>query len=68
MGLQITVNGETKCLDGSAMVADLLDDLGLEPRRVAVERNKLIVRRADYNQTALQNGDCLEIVTFVGGG
>ena len=49
-------------------VADLLAALSLDVRRVAVERNRLIVRRADFDTTALADGDELEIVTLVGGG
>lgn len=49
-------------------VAGLLSQLQLQPGNVAVERNREIVPRAQYGQTALADGDRLEIVTFVGGG
>lgn len=66
--MQITVNGQARTERAGASVADLLAALSLEPRRVAVERNKLIVPRAQYAQTLLAEGDILEIVTLVGGG
>jgi len=66
--MQITVNGQPQtCADGDT-VAALVAGLKLEPRRVAVELNKQIVRRANYDQTSLKEGDTLEIVTLVGGG
>ena len=66
--LPITVNGEPRTIVSGATVADLLVDLGLGGKQVAVERNKEIVRRADPAGTALAAGDRLEIVTFFGGG
>jgi thiamine biosynthesis protein ThiS len=49
-------------------VADLVDELGLNPKKVAVERNLEIVPRSTYPMVALVDGDQLEIVHFVGGG
>jgi thiamine biosynthesis protein ThiS len=49
-------------------VADLLQELGLGARRVAVERNREIVKKEQYEATELGNGDVLEIIEFVGGG
>ena len=49
-------------------VASLLATLGLEMRKVAVERNEEIVPRSVYAETWLQSGDALEIVHFIGGG
>ena len=66
--MQITVNGQPRNERDGISVAELLAALSLEPRRVAVERNKLIVPRAQYAQTPLADGDTLEIVTLVGGG
>ena len=66
--MQVMVNGRQRAIDAPATVADLLDSLGLDPRRVAVECNKLLVRRARLDQAALADGDVLEIVTLVGGG
>lgn len=64
----IVLNGEeTQTPDGST-VSSLLLSLELAPTEVAVERNKTIVPRAEYGDTALSDGDALEVVTFVGGG
>ncbi len=66
--MQICVNGQTRDVPAESAVADLVNLLGLQPRRIAVERNKRIVRRTEYADTRLQEGDVLEIVTRVGGG
>ena len=63
----ITLNGEPRPLD-APNVAALLDRLGLDRRKVAVERNTEIVPRSLYAETALSPGDQLEIVHFIGGG
>jgi sulfur carrier protein len=65
---EVTVNGEARAVAAGSSVADLVAALGFTPKQVAVERNKLIVRRADHAETALQPGDQLEVVTFFGGG
>lgn len=64
----ITVNGEARPLDGPMTVADLLAAIGLDGRKVAVERNEAIVPRSAYEATRLEPGDSLEIVHFIGGG
>ena len=66
--MQISVNGEMRTFDGVADVAALVAELGLDPRKVAVERNLEIVPRSTYAQTPLADGDRIEIVTFIGGG
>ncbi len=66
--MTITLNGEPRALPPSATVATLLAQLGLDTRKVAVERNEAIVPRSRYAETALANGDSLEIVHFIGGG
>lgn len=66
--MEVTVNGESRRFDGSATVKSLLDSLGLDPRKVAVERNREIVPKSRYALTQLGEGDALEIVHFVGGG
>jgi len=66
--MRVRVNGEEHDVPEGATVADLVERLGLEPTRIAVERNKRLVRRADYAATALADGDVVEIVTLVGGG
>ena len=64
----ITLNGETRTLAAPLSVAGLLASIGLDTRKVAVERNEEIVPRSLYASTALATGDALEIVHFIGGG
>ena len=66
--IQIRVNGEHRRVMAGISLADLAAELGLEPTRVAVERNLEIVPRSTLARVAVEDGDELEIVTFVGGG
>jgi thiamine biosynthesis protein ThiS len=66
--MEIVVNGERRAASEGATVRSLLHELDLPESRVAVERNRSIVRKSDYADTALSEGDRVEIVTFVGGG
>ena len=66
--MQIRVNGQWQERRDGLTVAELLGALCLEPRRVAVERNRQLVRRATFQTTQLADRDELEIVTLVGGG
>jgi thiamine biosynthesis protein ThiS len=66
--LQLTVNGETRSFQGVADVAALVSALGLDTKKVAVERNLMIVPRSAYAKTSLADGDRIEIVHFIGGG
>lgn len=66
--MQISVNGEMRTFQGVADVAALVAELGLDVRKVAVERNLEIVPRSAYAATPLTDGDQIEIVTFIGGG
>lgn len=66
--MDITVNGEIRRFESSMTVAGLLAVLELEPRKIAVERNLEIVPKSLFEQTALADGDQIEIVQFVGGG
>jgi thiamine biosynthesis protein ThiS len=66
--IQIWVNGEPRSLPSGTTVRGLLDYLGAPREGVAVERNRVLVKRADHEATAVENGDRLEVVTFVGGG
>lgn len=67
MEIAITLNGESRAVR-AATVAELLREIGLDTRKVAVERNEEIVPRSTYAQAALAPGDQLEIVHFIGGG
>jgi thiamine biosynthesis protein ThiS len=64
----ISVNGESRATKPGATVVDLLDELGLDGGRVAIERNLEILPRPQWNQTRIEPGDRYEIVQFVGGG
>lgn len=66
--LSIRVNGAHRRVPNGSTIADLALELGLEPSRVAVERNLEIVPRSTLAQVAIADGDDFEIVTFVGGG
>ncbi|WP_428267358.1 sulfur carrier protein ThiS [Haliangium sp.] len=66
--IDITVNGSPRQVAAGTTVAGLLTELGLGERRVAVERNRAVVPRAEHAHTQLAAGDRLELVTFVGGG
>ena len=66
--MRLTLNGETRMVEGAANVAALVAALGLDRRKVAVERNLEIVPRSAYEGTALEDGDRIEIVHFIGGG
>ena len=66
--MNLTVNGETRAFEGVADVASLVAALGLDGRKVAVERNLEIVPRSAYGRTPLTEGDRIEIVHFIGGG
>lgn len=66
--IAITVNGEAREAASGDTVAALLRAIGLDTRKVAVERNEEIVPRSTYDTVALAAGDRLEIVHFIGGG
>ena len=66
--MKLWVNGEERAIEGAANVAALVTVLGLDGRKVAVERNLEIVPRSTYAKARLASGDRLEIVQFVGGG
>jgi thiamine biosynthesis protein ThiS len=67
-GIQVSVNGESLLVPAGSTVADLLTQLALDKRRVAVEHNRRVVPRAEHASQQLNHGDQVEIVTFVGGG
>jgi thiazole synthase len=66
--LSISVNGQHRRVREGMTIADLALELGLEPTKVAVERNLEIVPRSTLAEVAIEDGDDFEIVTFVGGG
>ncbi len=66
--MKLFLNGDEREISEVSSVADLVAALGLDSRKVAVERNLEIVPRSTYAETALADGDRIEIVTFIGGG
>ena len=65
--MEIRINGENKIFDDCTL-SEVIASMGLDPSRVAAELNGSIVPRVEFNNTALKDGDSLEIVHFVGGG
>jgi sulfur carrier protein len=66
--LTIKLNGDEYTVPGPLTITDLLARLEIDARRVAVERNFLVIKRAAYGNTTIVEGDEIEIVNFVGGG
>jgi thiamine biosynthesis protein ThiS len=66
--MKIVVNGDPHDVEGPITVATLLAQLNIDSRRVAVEHNLTVVKRANYGSTQIHEGDQVEIVNFVGGG
>jgi thiamine biosynthesis protein ThiS len=66
--MKISLNGEPHDIAGPLTLTALLAQLNIDPRRVAVEHNLTVVKRANYDSTQIQDGDHIEIVNFVGGG
>jgi thiamine biosynthesis protein ThiS len=66
--VRITLNGDPFEAAGPLTVSQLLAHLGIDSRRVAVEHNEVVLKRATFDSTILADGDRVEIVNFVGGG
>ena len=69
--MKLKINGETKIIENSDaefLLESLLEHLGYKPQLVVVELNGVIVNPKDWISTKIKNGDCLEVVTIVGGG
>jgi thiamine biosynthesis protein ThiS len=66
--MTIRLNGDPFDLAEPVSVSGLLERLEIDARRVAVERNQIVVKRAAYDSTVVDEGDEIEIVNFVGGG
>jgi len=66
--MAIHVNGGLRRVTVGVTIADMLGELGLDPRKVAVERNLEIVPRSTFGDVRVEEGDAYEIVHFVGGG
>ncbi len=66
--MRIKLNGDPYDVPGPITVSELLARLGVDGRRVAVEHNLVVLKRAAFEQTTVRDGDEVEIVNFVGGG
>ena len=69
--MKLKINGENKTIESSDadfLLEGLLKNLGYEPQLVVVELNGVIINPKDWIRTKIKNGDCLEVVTIVGGG
>ncbi len=66
--IELTVNGDARTFAAPQTVELLLEALGLDRRKIAIERNEEIVPRTSYAATHLASGDAIEIVHFIGGG
>jgi thiamine biosynthesis protein ThiS len=66
--LTIRVNGEPYEIAGPVTISALLAHMDIDPRRVAVEHNLVVIKRDRYGATSIGEGDAIEIVNFVGGG
>ena len=66
--ISVTVNGDQRRVSAGASIAAMLRELGIDPGRVAVERNLAIVPKSTLDAVAVADGDQFEIVHFVGGG
>lgn len=66
--MRVYVNGEAREFPSPLSLADLITELDLPPARIAVELNRVVVRRDGWSTTELRDDDRIEIVHFVGGG
>ena len=69
--MKLKINGEIKTIDGSSeefLLEDLLEHIGYKPQLVVVELNGEIINPKVWTSTKIKDGDCLEVVTIVGGG
>lgn len=66
--MQVRINGQDRDVSQGSTLTRLLEELDTAPQRVAIEVNRELVTRAEYAETTLNEGDTIEIVTFVGGG
>jgi thiazole synthase len=64
----VMINGEHRRVPAGTSLAQLIAEVGLDPHRVAVERNLEIVPRSTFGEVMVEDGDAYEIVHFVGGG
>jgi len=66
--ISVCVNGEQKSVAAGASIVAMLEAIGIDPKKVAVERNREVVPRSTLGEVEVKEGDAFEIVHFVGGG
>ncbi len=66
--MEITINSQTRTVDAGTNLSALIDEMGLDDKRIAIEYNRDILAREQFSTITLQAGDTIEIVNFVGGG
>lgn len=66
--MRVQINGEVRDVSDELKLSELVTELSLAPERVAIELNKQVVRRSQWPETTLAEGDRIEVVQFVGGG
>ena len=66
--MHVQINGEERDFEGPLTVETVLQRLGFDPRKIAVERNLEIVPKSEHASTVIEDGDKIEVVQFVGGG
>ncbi len=66
--MKLEINGEERCVPACGSIRELLENLGIKPDRIAVELNRRILKRGDWDTTTVKESDRIEIVQFVGGG
>ncbi|MDE2059632.1 MAG: sulfur carrier protein ThiS [candidate division NC10 bacterium] len=66
--MELTINGKKRTVTDGATITALLEELQVNPLRVAVQLNERIIKRELHERTPLQAGDALEIITFMAGG
>lgn len=66
--MQVVLNGNEEILENTMNLSEFLSFKGLNPETIIVELNGKIIKKTEWNQTILQDKDCLEVLKFVGGG
>ena len=66
--MNVTINNQARTIDTTMTLSALLDEMGLDDKRIAIEYNRDILTREQFPTINLQDGDNIEIVNFVGGG
>ncbi len=66
--IELTINGQAQQFETALNVAQLIEHLALQNKRIAIERNGEIIPRSQFSEQQLKNGDQLEVVVAVGGG